>query len=76
MMEAFADSNHVKRCFIRQTFRFFAGRDETINDACTLADMEDAYDTSGGSFKEMLVTLYASDSFQLRIDEEGSDVGE
>lgn len=76
MMEAFADSNHVKRCFIRQTFRFFAGRDETINDACTLADMEDAYDTSGGSFKEMLVTLYASDSFQLRVDEEGSDVGE
>ena len=45
---------HVERCFIRQTFRYFAGRPETEADACTLTSMEDAY-AEPGSFVEMLI---------------------
>lgn len=66
MMDLFAESPRVKRCFIRQSFRYFVGRDETLNDACTLQQMEQAYDTSGGSLVSMLVALFQSDSFLLR----------
>jgi hypothetical protein len=70
MSEKFAESQYVKRCFIRQTFRYFMGRDEVQQDACTLAEMEQAYDDSGGSFAEMLIALFNSDSFQYRVDAE------
>lgn len=70
MSEKFAESRYVKRCFVRQTFRYFMGRDEVQRDACTLAEMEQAYDDSGGSFAEMLIALFNSDSFQYRVDAE------
>lgn len=62
MMEAFAESDEVKRCFVRQVFRFYAGRDETYADACTLAQMEESYDMSGGSMTKMVGTLLSSDT--------------
>ncbi|MEZ4320457.1 MAG: DUF1588 domain-containing protein [Myxococcota bacterium] len=72
LLETFADSPHVKQCFVRQTFRFFAGRDETLEDACVLADMESAYDASGGSFISMLETLATHDATLFRhVSEEG-----
>lgn len=58
-----AGSTHVKQCFIRHTFRYFMGRPETQADACTLSQMEHAYDMNNGSFVEMLVALMTSDAF-------------
>ena len=66
MMALLAESPTVKRCFIRQSFRHFMGRDETLADACTLAAMESTYDDSGGSMIDMLVTLFTSDTFLYR----------
>jgi hypothetical protein len=66
LSERFADSPYVKRCFIRQVFRYFMGRGETRGDACTLAAMESAYDGSDGSFNEMLTALFTSDTFVYR----------
>ena len=51
MMELLGDSQHVKRCFIRQNFRYFMGRNETLEDACTLSEMERVYDESGACWK-------------------------
>lgn len=69
--EALADSQYAKRCFIRHTFRFFAGRDETPADACVLTAMEEAYDQSDGSFLQMLETLATHDATLYRtLDEE------
>ena len=65
MMEAFGDSRHVKQCFIRHSFRYFMGRDETKADACTLAKMETAYDDSEGSMISMIVALFQSDAFHV-----------
>ncbi|MFK7928858.1 MAG: DUF1588 domain-containing protein, partial [Myxococcota bacterium] len=70
-MTALSDSEHVKRCFVRQTFRFFAGRDETLEDACVLSDMEAAYDDSGGSFISLIETLATHDAMMYRNNEEG-----
>lgn len=71
MMERMASSEHVQRCFIRHTFRYFMGRDETAADACTLASMESAYHERGGSFIAMLEALAQSDAFLYRsyVDE-------
>jgi len=66
LTEALADSPHVKRCFVRQTFRFFAGRDETQEDACVLSAMEQAYDDGGGSFIAMLEALATHDATVYR----------
>jgi len=66
LTERLARSPHVKRCFIRQTFRFFMGRNERPADACTLSAMEATYDESGGSFIGMLETLVTSGTFLYR----------
>ena len=62
-----SESEHVERCFLRQMFRYFMGRDETPADACTLAAMEAAYSESG-SFIDVLQTLASSDVFLYRHD--------
>ncbi len=60
---ALADSAFVKRCFVRQAFRYYMGRAETRADACALTQMEAAYDQQG-SFVDMLSALVQSDAFR------------
>ncbi len=67
LSQRLAASPYAKRCFMRQTFRYFAGREETMNDACTMVALEKAYDESNGSFTELLIALFTSDSFQTRV---------
>jgi hypothetical protein len=59
-----AGSPYARRCFIRQAFRYFMGRDETMADQCTLAAMEKALDQ--GSFFDMLAALASSDTVLYR----------
>lgn len=66
LSQRLAGSPYARRCFMRQTFRYFAGREETLADACTMVALEKAYDDSGGSFTELLIALFNSDSFQYR----------
>ena len=60
-----ATSNHVKRCFVRQAFRYYSGRYETRADACSLLRMEQAYDVKG-SFLDLLISFVTSDAFLYR----------
>jgi hypothetical protein len=69
LVEALADSHHVKRCFVRQTFRFFMGRDEGPEDACTLVAMEAAYDEAG-AFTDMLGALVTSEPYLYRVQDD------
>ena len=66
MMRFLAKSEHVEQVFVRHAFRFFLGRNETIGDANTLQDAHKAYQSSGGSFKALVVSLLSSDSFLFR----------
>lgn len=59
-------STRARQCFVRHTFRYFMGRPERPEDACTLIDMDQSYIDHGGSFNEMLVTLLTSDTFLYR----------
>jgi hypothetical protein len=65
LSEKFSRSPYVKRCFIRQSFRYFMGRSETRADACSLVQMERAYDVQG-SYYAMVNALFSSDVFLYR----------
>jgi hypothetical protein len=74
LAERLSKSRRVRQSIIRHAFRFFMGRNETLSDSRTLMDAERAYDESGGSFDEVVVSLLTSDSFIYRkaIDPENS----
>ncbi len=66
LTEKLAASPWVKRCFLRHAFRYYMGRNENRTDACTLAAMENAYDSNGGSFKAALSALMTSETWTTR----------
>lgn len=65
LINAIADSDYARRSFVRHAFRYFMGRGETLADACTLVEMENALDSTG-SFFAMLEVLVASETFSHR----------
>jgi len=66
MIRKLADSERVRQVFVRYVFRYYMGRNETTGDAATLQAADRAYVESGGSFKELLVSLLSSESFTCR----------
>ena len=66
MIQRLAKSDRVRQVFIRHTFRYFLGRNETLADAKTLQQADKAYVDSQGSFKALVVSLLSSDSFLTR----------
>ena len=66
MIEKLSRSERVKQVFVRHAFRYWMGRNETIDDAPVLQDAYQAYETSGGSMKALLLSLLTSDAFLYR----------
>ena len=66
LMHKLSSSRHVQQVFVRHVFRFFLGRNETAEDAPTLIEADRVYTKSGGSMKELVASLIASDSFVYR----------
>ena len=66
MIKRLAKSKRVEQVFVRHVFRFFMGRNETLNDANTLQDAYKAYKDSDGSFRALVLSLLSSDSFIYR----------
>jgi hypothetical protein len=64
-----AGDPHARRCFLRHVFRYFMGRYETPADACTLHEMEAAFES--GSLMSALAALYGSHTFLHRADAPG-----
>ena len=58
-----AKSKRVEQVFVRHAFRFWIGRNETLEDAPVLQNAYRAYHESGGSMKAMLRSLLTSDAF-------------
>ncbi|MDA7881933.1 DUF1588 domain-containing protein [Akkermansiaceae bacterium] len=59
-------SDRVRQVFTRNVFRYFMGRNETFADSRTLMEADRVYLKSGGSFRELMVSLLTSDSFIYR----------
>jgi hypothetical protein len=66
MMTRLARSKRVRQVFVRNVFRYFMGRNETLSDSPTLIAADRVYVESGGSFRELMVSLLTSDSFLYR----------
>ncbi len=66
LAQRLGQSRRVRQSIIRHAFRYFMGRNETLNDSRTLIDAERAYVDSGGSFDAVIVSLLTSDSFIYR----------
>ena len=65
-MNKLAGSERVEQVFVRHAFRFWMGRNETLDDARTLQAAHRAYQDSGGSMSALLKSLLTSDAFLYR----------
>jgi hypothetical protein len=66
LIEKLAASERAEQVFVRHAFRFWMGRNETLNDAPVLQDAHRAYQNSGGSMNALLTSLLTSDAFLYR----------
>lgn len=66
MTEAFADSEKIRRCVIRQWFRYGNGRVENGDDACSMDQMWTHLAARNFSLKEILVAMTQTDAFRFR----------
>jgi hypothetical protein len=66
MIEKLAESERVEQVFVRHAFRFWMGRNETLNDAPVLREAHRAYADGGGSMNSLIISLLTSDAFLYR----------
>jgi hypothetical protein len=66
MIEKLANSERVEQVFVRYAFRFWMGRNETLNDAPVLQAAHKAYREGGGSMNALITSLLTSDAFLYR----------
>ena len=66
MIQKLANSERVQQVFVRHAFRFWMGRNETLNDAPILQAAYRAYRDNNGSMKALITSLLTSDAFLYR----------
>ena len=66
LIQKLAASERAEQVFIRHAFRFWMGRNETLNDAPVLQEAHRAYNDGGGSMNALLTALITSDAFLYR----------
>ena len=66
LMHRLADAPRVRQSFVRHAFRFWMGRNETLQDSAVLIASDDAYEEADGSFRALVIALLTSDSFLYR----------
>ena len=70
LIQKIAESERAEQVFVRHAFRFWMGRNETLNDAPILQAAHEAYKENGGSMRALLVSLLTSDAFLYRTIEQ------
>jgi hypothetical protein len=58
-----AQSTQVRDCAPTQWLRYALGREEEEADSCSIVALRDAFGTSGGDLKELVVALTQTDAF-------------
>ncbi|QDT24609.1 DUF1588 domain-containing protein [Gimesia chilikensis] len=66
LIEKIAASERAEQVFVRHAFRFWMGRNETLNDAPVLQAAHRVYKENGGSMNALIVSLLTSDAFLYR----------
>lgn len=73
LIKKLAESERAEQVFVRHAFRFWMGRNETVNDGPVLQAAYKAYKDNGGSMNALLTSLLTSDVFLYRTREIGSN---
>ncbi len=76
MISRLAKSERVEQVFVRHAFRFWMGRNETVNDAPVLREAHRAYRENGGSMNALVTSLLTSDAFLYRTKVDSASVHE
>ncbi|MEE2786213.1 MAG: DUF1588 domain-containing protein [Myxococcota bacterium] len=66
LSERLAQSTRAQQCHVRTTFRYWFGRNETVDDACTIAALWTTYLENDGDFRAVLTALLTADAWRLR----------
>lgn len=66
LIKKLSESERVEQVFIRHAFRYWMGRNETLNDAPVLREAHRVYRKSGGSMQALIASLLTSDAFLYR----------
>ena len=66
LIKKLSESERVEQVFIRHAFRYWMGRNETLNDAPVLQEAHRVYRESGGSMQALILSLVTSDAFLYR----------
>jgi hypothetical protein len=66
LIERLAASERVEQVFVRHVFRYFVGRNETLEDGPALVEAHRAYTASGGSLRALLASILTSPAFLQR----------
>jgi hypothetical protein len=66
LIDRLAHSKRAEQVFVRHAFRFWMGRNETVNDAPVLQEAYRAYKDNDGSMKSLITSLVTSDAFLYR----------
>ena len=61
-----AKSQDVRSCFVGNWLTFAYGRAETPADSCSRANLEQAFNASGGNIKALLLSLTQTNAFLYR----------
>lgn len=69
LIRKLASSERVLQVFVRHAFRYFMGRNETLEDGPTLVAAYQAYRRNGGSMKALITSLLTSDSSLYRTSD-------
>jgi hypothetical protein len=56
-------STELSQCAPTQWFRYLIARHETVDDACSVVAVREAFAKSGGDLRELMVTLTQTDAF-------------
>jgi hypothetical protein len=75
LIQKLAHSQRVEQVFVRHAFRFWMGRNETLQDAPVLQAAHIAYRDNGGSLQALLTALLTSDAFLYRTVKTRASVG-
>ena len=59
-----AQATEVQDCVSNQWFRFALGRAESLDDACVLVDLHQAFTASGANINQLLYLIALSDAFR------------
>jgi hypothetical protein len=67
LVERLASSKRVEQVFVRHAFRYFLGRNETLEDGPSIVAAHRAYADNGGSMKALIASLLTSEAFLHRV---------